>query len=208
MARSDTRFFTEDWIITVLSHPHVRFIRLTPIHLDEHIERTSDPNNRPFSNPDDKIWSEERKEATKARHQERYTLSKTKHQALEFLVHIDGKLMGYGGVFEIPEVVVGFANLGLGLDPSLRGTRLGNAMMKVLLRLSNEIDASVISVGTMKANKPMRALATSLGFEEREEIVDIPGKGVIAEVVFSIDNAKWRAWKDYEINVEFKGPAP
>jgi hypothetical protein len=80
--------------------------------------------------------------------------------------------------------------------------------MQVLLRLSNEIDATVISVATMKANKPMRALATSLEFVEREEIVDFPGKGVIAEVVFSIDNARWRAWKDYEINVEFKGPAP
>jgi RimJ/RimL family protein N-acetyltransferase len=127
---------------------------------------------------------------------------------LEFLVHIDGKLMGHGGVFEIPEVAAGFANLGLGLDPSLRGTGLGKAMMKVLLRLSNEIDASVISVGTMKANKPMRALATRLGFEEREKIVDFPGRGVIAEVLFSIDHAKWREWKKFEINVEFKGPAP
>jgi RimJ/RimL family protein N-acetyltransferase len=126
---------------------------------------------------------------------------------LEFLVYIDGKLMGHGGVFEIPEVAAGFANLGLGHDPSLRGTGLGKAMMKVLLRLSNEIDDSVISVGTMKANKPMRALATSLGFEEREEIVDFPDRG-IAEVLFSIDHAKWREWKKFEINVEFKGPAP
>jgi RimJ/RimL family protein N-acetyltransferase len=127
---------------------------------------------------------------------------------LEFLVHVNGKLMGYGGVFEIPEVAAGFANLGLGLNPSLRGTGLGKAIMQVLLRLSNEIDASVISVGTMKANNLMCALAKSLGFEEREEIVDIPGRGVIAEVLFSIDHAKWRDWKDYEINIEFKGLAP
>jgi RimJ/RimL family protein N-acetyltransferase len=205
MAPSDTRFFTEAWAITVPSHPNVKFIHLTPEHHDEYIKLDSNPLNRPFSDPLDKIWTEERKQEVKRRLRERYILSKTKYRALDLLVQVNGKSVGGGGVYEIPDVVAGLANVGLLLEESVRGMGLGKAMFQVLLRLSNELDIDVVGAGTMKANKPMRALAASLGLEEKEEIVKVPGRGVLAELIYITDQTKW---KDFKINVEFKGPAP
>jgi RimJ/RimL family protein N-acetyltransferase len=205
MAPSDIRFFTEDWTITVPSHPHVKFVRIVPKYLDECIEFESNPLNRPFSDPNHKIWTEERKQESKARLHERYTFSKTEHRALDVMVQVDGKCVGVGGVYEIPDIVAGLANVGLSLDENERGKGLGKANLQVLLRLSNELDVDVVGAGTMKANKPMRALAASLGLEEKEEILDIPGRGVVAELIFIIDQ---RRWKDFEMNIEFKGPAP
>jgi RimJ/RimL family protein N-acetyltransferase len=130
-------------------------------------------------------------------------MSKTEHRGFGSLASDRWEICGLWRSFEITEVL-GLVNVGILLDESVRGTRLGKATMQVLLGLGNEIDAAVISTATIKANKPIRALATSLGFVEKEEIVDIPDRGIIADVTYKIDHTR----KDFEINVEFKGPAP
>jgi len=98
------------------------------------------------------------------------------------------------------------ANLGLLMEEKARGKGVGKATMEVLLRLSNEIKADYVEAGTMKANKPMRALARSFGFKEREEVYEVEGRGVLAEVLLGgIEREKWLG---LEMVVEFEGLAP
>jgi len=208
MPPSDARFFSDDWMITLPSFSDVKFVRLTPPRSDEYIKVLSDPLNRPFANPSElaDVWDEEMIKGVKGRFLARYNLSKTKYQALEFLVQIDGKTVGHGSVYEIPKVFVGLANIGLGLVESARGKGIGKAGWQVLLRLSNELDITLAGAGTMSTNKPMRALAKSLGFTEKEEVLTVPGRGVVADIMFeSID---FKRYKDLDMKVEFLGPAP
>jgi len=207
MPLSDPRFFSDDWVITLPTFPKVKFVRLTPPRSDEYTKILMDPLNRPFANPSElaEAWDEESIRARKERFLARYTLSKTNHQALEFLVQIDGETVGKGSVYEIPEVHVGLANIGFGLAESARGKGIGKAGWQVLLRLSNELDISLVGAGTMSANKPMRALAKSLGFTEREEVLTVPGRGVVADILF--ENIDYKRYKDLDMKVDFLGPA-
>lgn len=208
MPPSDPRFFLEDWIITLPSHPDVKFVRLKPLNHGEQIKILSDPLNSPFSSPADlaEVWDAPRIAKARDRFLARYRLSKTKFNALDVIAQIDGQTIGNAAVMEIPEVMEGLVNVGLSLDPSVRGRGLGKAFMQLLLRLSNEMEFKVIHAGTMKANKPMRAIAKSLDFKEREELLEVPGRGVVAEILF--EGIDYKRWKDLEMNVEFKGPAP
>ncbi|KAE9376668.1 hypothetical protein N431DRAFT_435915 [Stipitochalara longipes BDJ] len=208
MPPSDTRFFSDDWVITLPSLPNVKFVRLIPPRSDEYIKVLQDPLNRPFANPSElaEVWDEQMIKGVKERFLARYTLSKTSYQALEFLVQIDGKTVGQGSVYEIPQVHVGLANIGLGLAESARGKGIGKAGCKVLLRLSNELDITLVGAGTMSVNKPMRALAKSLGFTEKEEVLTVPGRGVVADILF--ENIDYKRYKDLDMKVEFLGPAP
>jgi RimJ/RimL family protein N-acetyltransferase len=208
MPPSDLRFFTEDWIITLPSHPNVKFIRLTPPRIDEKIDILSNPLNRPFDSPADQaeVWNEESKQGIRQRFLDQYTLSKTKYRALDILVQIDGETVGQGGVQEIPMIMAGLANIGLTLTEGARGKGIGTAAMQVLLRLSNELEIILIGAGTMLANKPMRALAAKFGFTEKIEVLSMPGRGVVAELMF--ENIDYKKWKDLDMNIEFTGPAP
>ncbi len=207
MPPSDTRFFTEDWILTLPSHPDVKFIRLTPPVFGERIKILADPLNHPFDSPADKeVWTPIKIEESRQRFIDQYNLSKAKYRALGILVQIDGKTVGQGGVHEIPMVKAGLANIGLSLAESARGKGLGKATMQILLRLSNELEVNIVHAGTMLANKPMRALAAALGFTEREEVLSIPGRGIVAEILF--ENVDYKKFKDLNIDVEFTGPAP
>jgi len=147
MPPSDIRFFTEDWTITVPSLPNVKFLRLTPLRSDEQIKILSNPLNSPFASPSDlaEVWDEEMKKGVKERFMARYNLSKTKYQALEIVVEIDGETVGQGSVYEIPQVLAGLANIGLTLAASARGQGIGKAAMQVLLRLANELEVDQIS---------------------------------------------------------------
>jgi hypothetical protein len=56
----------------------------------------------------------------------------------------------------------------------------------------------------MKHNTSMRAVAKSVGLVETEEIKELPGQGVVAEILFKdIEREKWR---DLDMVVEFKDP--
>ena len=202
MPQSDIRFFTEDWIITLPSHPDVQFIRHTPANHNEDEKIMSNPLNHPFAIPE--VWDEEKQEKFRQRFIARFELSKTKFQALYVLVQVEGRIVGSGGVYEIPEVQAGVANIGLALDASVRGKGLGKATMQVLLRLSNELDVPIVQSGTTNANTPMRALAASLGFTEKQELLDFPGRGVVSEILF--ENVNYKKWVDLAMDVEFKGP--
>lgn len=136
--------------------------------------------------------------------QKMYAESRTRHNALDVYISLEGKFVGWGGVFEItnPDEKPSVANIGIKLSPEVRGKGLGKVLMQVLLRLSNEVDADIIEAGTMKYNTSMRALAKSVGLVETDEIKEIPGQGVVADLLFK--NIEREKWRDLDMVVEFK----
>ena len=207
MSPTDPRFFSDDGVITLPSFPNVKFIRLTPPRIGDYVNILANPLNRPFASPSGlaDVWDEEMIKQTKERVLALHNRSKTKYNALLLLIQIDGKTVGKGNVEELPEVFAGLANIGLDLEESARGKGIGKAGWEVLLRLSNELDITIAGAGTMSTNKPMRALAKSLGFTEKEEVLTVPGRGVVADILFQ--NIDFRRYKDLDMKVEFLGPA-
>jgi len=136
--------------------------------------------------------------------QKMYAESRTRHHALDVFVSLEGKFVGWGGVYEItaPDEKPSVANIGIRLSPEVRGKGLGKTLMQVLLRLSNEVDADIIEAGTMKYNTSMRALAKSVGLVETDEIKEIPGRGVVADLLFK--NIEREKWRDLDMVVEFR----
>ncbi|KAE8444156.1 hypothetical protein EG329_000844 [Mollisiaceae sp. DMI_Dod_QoI] len=207
--QTDERFFTKDWTITFPSRPepNLKFIRLTPaetaafVRFTERAVSPAAPNSTEASPvepqaPPAPIPGE--------RMQKMYAESRTRHHALDVFISLEGKFIGWGGIFEItaPEEKPSVANIGIRLSPEVRGKGLGKLLMQVLLRLSNEVDADIIEAGTMKYNISMRAMAKSVGLLETDEIKEIPGQGIVADLLFK--NIEREKWRDLDMVVEFK----
>ncbi|KAH6715599.1 hypothetical protein DL95DRAFT_381692 [Leptodontidium sp. 2 PMI_412] len=204
MPPTDPRFFTQDWTITLPSHPHLRFTRAHPGNHDAWLDVASHPdNNKPPGWPSQDLnWNDERKAKTTARFLEKWTGFQDKRNGFDVLVlnAADGKILGNGQAHEVRPLQ---GNIGIELMADARGRGVGKALFMVLLRLSNELDVSglKVSAGTMKANVAMRRLAKGFGLVETEEVIDIPGRGVVAEVCWNdIEKEKWM---DLEWVVEF-----
>jgi RimJ/RimL family protein N-acetyltransferase len=205
----DETFFTKDWTITLPSHPksNLRFNRLTPAETPAFIRFAQAAIIPPAPKNTEAPLAEAQtppKVIPGERMERMYTESRTRHHALDVYVSLDGEFVGWGGVFEItgPDEKPSVANIGIRLSPEVRGKGLGKTLLQVLLRLSNELDIDVIEAGTMKHNTSMRALAKSVGLVETEEIKELPGQGVVAEILFKdIEREKWR---DVDMVVEFK----
>jgi len=213
--QTDERFFTRDWIITLPSRPepNLKFIRLTPaetaafIRFAEGAANPSPPAPKPQSTetpPAEPQAPPAPAPIPGARMQKMYAESRTRHHALDVYISLDGKFVGWGGLYEIsaPDQKPSVANIGIKLSPEVRGRGLGKTLMQVLLRLSNEVHADVVEAGTMKYNTPMRALAKSVGLVETDEIKEIPGRGVVADLMFK--NIEREKWRDLDMVVEFK----
>jgi L-amino acid N-acyltransferase YncA len=207
--QKDDRFFTKDWTITLPSRPepNLKFIRLTPAETaaferfaegavgppaPKSIEASSvEPQAPPAPFPGERM-------------QNMYVESRTRHHGLDVYLSLEGKFVGWGGVYEItaPDEKPSVANISIKLSPEVRGKGLGKILMQVLLRLSNEVDADIIEAGTMKYNTATRAMAKSVGLVETDEIKDVPGKGVVADLLFK--NIEREKWRDLDMVVEFK----
>jgi RimJ/RimL family protein N-acetyltransferase len=208
----DVRFFTHDWTITIPSYPNptLKIIRATPADTPTFITLMS-----AFPGPLPKVPStttasppaepgQKPPPITGEGLQKRYTESRTQHHAFDCFISIDDQIVGYGSVMQItpPNVKPSLANIGIMLKPEVRGKGIAKQFLKVLLRLSCEVQTDIIEAGTMKDNAPMRALAKSVGLVETEEIKTAPGGMVVAELLFKdIEREKWR---DFPIVVEFK----
>lgn len=198
-----SKLFTEDWIITVPSHPHLRFIRLIPRRYDHLVRIFSNPLNDPNNRtPDDTSWKESDSLNVIKTYTQRFSISKTSHNALALLVEENGKIVGVGLAHEI-EHQPRLANIGTILDVEGRGHGIGKILMEVLLRLSCDLNVDTVEAGTMKGNAAMRGLMRSLGIGEVEEEKIMPGNRKVAEVMFKdIERERWR---DFDIEVEFLG---
>jgi RimJ/RimL family protein N-acetyltransferase len=207
--QTDDRFFTKDWTITLPSRPEpdLKFIRLTPAETAAFIRFAEGAINLPALRSAEGPPAEPQAPPALIpgeRMRKMYAESRTKHHALDVFVSLEGKFVGWGGVFEIaaPDKTPSVANIGIMLSPEVRGKGLGKVLMQVLLRLSNEVDIDIIEAGTMKYNTSMRAMAKSVGLVETDEIKEIPGQGVVAELMFK--NIERETWRDLDMVVEFR----
>lgn len=199
---TDPRFFTHSWTITLPTHPHLRFVREIPSNLASWFAVASLPeNNETLNYPgQDPIWSDERISNATSRFNTRWAKHLVKYNALDVLVRSSAtnEILGCGSC---EEVMPGIANIGIELVVGARGKGVGKALMQVLLRLSNEVEVPEVHCGTMKANVAIRALAKSLGLVEKEEIVSMPGRGVVAELLWA--HIERQRWKGLEMDVDF-----
>ncbi|KAL7937548.1 hypothetical protein V8C35DRAFT_292777 [Trichoderma chlorosporum] len=209
--QKDDRFFTKDWTITLPSRPEpsLRFIRLTPAETAAFVRFAEGAVIGPPTpkNTEAPLAEARAPPIPGDRMRKMYAESRTRHHALDVFLSLEGKFVGWGGVFQItaPDVKPSVANIGIRLSPEVRGKGLGKVFMQVLLRLSNEVEADIIEAGTMKYNTSMRALAKSVGLVETDEIKERPGHGVVAEILFKdIEREKW---SDLDMVVEFRNQA-
>lgn len=68
----------------------------------------------------------------------------------------------------------------------------------VFVQLGLKIGINGVTAGTMKVNAPMRGVMRSLGVEEAEELIVVEGRGVLAELSFTVERRKW---KDVDLDV-------
>jgi RimJ/RimL family protein N-acetyltransferase len=211
--QKDERFFTHDWTITLPSHPQqdLKFIRLTPadteafLHFAEGAVDPSDPDSTSAPPNEPSASSEVSRVPIRGeRMKQMYAESSLRHHALDVFMSLENQFVGWGGIYQItpPDEKPSLANIGIKLSPEVRGKGLGKVLMQVLLRLSNEIETDVIEAGTMKWNKGMRALARSLGLVEAEELKVVPGRGVVADLLFK--DIERERWAGLEMVVEFR----
>jgi RimJ/RimL family protein N-acetyltransferase len=207
--QTDERFFTKDWTITLPSRPepNLKFIRLTPAETTAFIRFAEGAVSPPASKSAEAPHAEPQARPALIpgeRMQRMYAESQTRHHALDVFISLDNKFVGWGGVTEItaPDEKPSVANIGIMLSPEVQGKGLGKTLMQVLLRLSNEVKADIIEAGTMKDNTSMRAMAKSVGLVETDEIKEMPGQGVVAEVLFK--NIEKEKWRDLDMVVEFR----
>jgi RimJ/RimL family protein N-acetyltransferase len=194
-----SKFFTQSWTVTLPSHPGLKFVRATPPLFDAWLPIVMDPANNELQDSAGKAWDDVAKKTWRDRAQKRFDDLNTAHNGLDVLIELDGNYIGYGDIYEFKP---GQASVGVILNKDARGKGIGKASIQVFTQLGFELGLE-ISSGTMKANAPMRGIMKSLGIEEIDKIVEIPGRGVVAEVEYNLERAKW---KDLDMEIAFGGP--
>ena len=92
--------FTHSWIITIPTHPTLKFHRVTPALMDTYLSIMTDPANHPFASDGVKavVWDAAKLAADKERMIQAYIDSPQKKNVLVLLVQCDGEWVGYGAV--------------------------------------------------------------------------------------------------------------
>ncbi|CAG8978142.1 hypothetical protein HYALB_00013025 [Hymenoscyphus albidus] len=207
--QKDEGFFTKDWTITLPSRPepNLKYIRLTPNETAGFERFVEEAASRPAAKSSNTETSPVGLKASfepGGRMQKMYIESQTQHHALDVFIYLDDRFVGWGAMYEItpPFSKPSVANIGIKLLPEVQGKGLGKTLMQLLLRLSNEVDADIIEAGTMKENASMRAIAKSVGLVESDKINFVPGRGVVADVMF--ENIERERWRDFDMLVELR----
>lgn len=118
------------------------------------------------------------------------------------LVEWDGEIVGGCNFFLLPTYVV---NLGMMLGEKARGKGIGKLSMQVMIQLGRRVGIEKMEARTVKANKPMQAVMASLKIPGRDEIKEMPGRGVVGDIVYEIPQKV--SWEDFDMRVEFGGLA-
>ena len=193
-----SQFFTQKWVITISSQPSLKLFRFTPEHHSAWLlPIVTNPENNEFQDSKNKVWDAAAKEEWRKRTESDYAEANTKHHHLTTLIELDGKIVGYGDIYTIRE---GVASIGIVLEKEARGRGIAKLAVKGLIQLCFDHDIKPV-LGTMKANKPMRALMANLGVPEVEQITDLPGRGVVAELHYDIERT---SWKDVDMRIVFE----
>ncbi|KAG0650332.1 hypothetical protein D0Z07_3235 [Hyphodiscus hymeniophilus] len=194
-----SKFFTQSWTVTLPSHPGLKFFRITPSYFDQWLPLVMDPANNELQDTAGKVWDNAAQAEWRGRAQKRYDDLNIAHNGLDILVELNGKLIGYGDIYAFNPTE---ASVGIILNKEARGRGIGKLGIQVFTQLGFELGLE-INTGTMKANGPMRGIMKSLGIEEIEKVVEIPGRGVVAEIEWEL---KREDWKSIDMKIEFGEP--
>jgi predicted oxidoreductase (fatty acid repression mutant protein) len=94
-----TNIFSKNWTITIPSHPEVKYIRITPSRFNDQLSIITNVANNEHQDTRDKIWDDGAIKETLERINTRYEEAPTKQQSVESFVELDGKVVGYGGIW-------------------------------------------------------------------------------------------------------------
>jgi RimJ/RimL family protein N-acetyltransferase len=191
-------FFSLEWVLTVPNRPSVRYFRATPAHFDIWFALATNPENNEEQDTKGKVYDEAAIAEWKNDKENSFIKANKEYHALEVLIEFDGQVIGYGGIWVLKE---GLANIGIVLNKDARGLGLGKLSVTVLAQICFDCGMSP-TAGTMKSNQAMRAVMASVGAAEKEQIVDIPGRGIVAELGYSIER---ETWKDIDIKTSTEG---
>ncbi|KAF7875140.1 hypothetical protein EAF04_002312 [Stromatinia cepivora] len=191
-----SNFFAKKWTITISSCPTVKFFRATPSHFDVWLPIATNADNNKLQDNKDQVWDEVAISELNIEMHNQYVKSNTDFHSLKVLVEVSGQVIGFGDIFVVEP---GVANIGVVLNKEVRGKGLGKLTASVLTQLTLDFGLQVVA-GTMRDNEPMRSTLRSLGFLEEEKVIEIEGRGVVAEFSYSLLR---EGWKDIEMRVEF-----
>ncbi|KAM0161140.1 hypothetical protein ACHAPG_002619 [Botrytis cinerea] len=191
------KFFTKKWTITIPSNPTVRFFRATASHFDVWLPVATNADNNKLQDSKDQVWDEVAISKWKDRMHDQYVKSNTDFHCLKVLIEVDGQVMGFGDIFVIRP---GIANIGVVLNEEVRGKGLGKLTTSVLTQLALNFGLQAVA-GTMRDNEPMRSTLRNLGFVEEEKIIELEGRGIVAEFSYTLSR---KGWKDIDLSVEFE----
>lgn len=184
----DPTYFCGQWTMATPSDPTVKFHRLTPNLFEAWVPIIINPDNNKLQDNKDKVWDEFAIAELKKELYDQYLKSNTERHSLKVLVEVGDNVVGFGDIFIVEKNV---ASIGVVLNEEARGKGLGKLVTCVLAQLALASGLQVVA-GTMKDNKPMRAILNNLGFEEKEEILELEGRGVVAEYTYSLPRDGWK----------------
>ncbi|KAE8447143.1 hypothetical protein EG329_011127 [Mollisiaceae sp. DMI_Dod_QoI] len=198
---STAKYFLHHWTLTTPSHPSLKFHRATPLHIPVWLPIvTNPPNNALMDDIKDTIWDSTAINQWTTSTISRYSESLTTYTHLDILISEDDVVIGYANLMKLKS---GSFNVGLVIDVAAQGRGIGKVSTRVLIQLAFEIGkSSKVEAGTMKANMAFRGVMRSLGVEEEEKLVVVEGRGVLAELSYTIEREKW---KDVEFVVVWGG---
>ncbi|KUJ07162.1 uncharacterized protein LY89DRAFT_702552 [Mollisia scopiformis] len=193
---SAKKYFLTPWTLTTPTHPALTFQRATPSHISHWLPLVTNPaNNIHMDDVKSLLWTPSDISAWKTRTITNYNKSLTTYHQLAVLIAENGKFVGYGDLWLLEN---GNFNVGVVLDVSVQGRGLGRLCTAVLVQLGFEVGEKGVEAGTMKVNGGFRGVMRSLGVVEEEKLVVAEGRGILAELSYTVDREKWR---DVELDV-------
>lgn len=189
---SQTDFLLKDklWSLRLPEQPDHVLVPATLDRIDDFLRIMSNPENNLLTDTRDKVWDDEAIATWKERVTCRITSSEP--NCMELLVlhkatdSVHGTCGLYGWSHETHSAVAGVV-----LDSNARCKGLGAAILRSLIQLAFNCGLRVIEIGTMRVNLPMRRVLSKLGGVEVEKIVNIPGRGVVAEIECTFLSDEW-----------------
>lgn len=202
-AKEYAKFFTHHWTMTNPAYPLLKYTHITLSHLDDLFALVKDPANSPYDDAAKAtVWDDAAIEEWKTSVTKRYVNAQTDFDALNMFIELNDQIVGGINYFLLPS---GEVNIGLKLNPSARGKGIGKLSMQAVIQLAHNMGIERLEAGTMKVNKPMRALMASLKIPGKDEIKESPGRGVVAEIIYTIPRTV--DWEDIDLQIEFGAPA-
>ncbi|OBT44918.1 hypothetical protein VE00_04753 [Pseudogymnoascus sp. WSF 3629] len=197
MASQTSKLFTHHWTATLPSHPNLVLRHATPSSIPTSSIPTRlaiirNPPNRAHITSQPTLWDDSTVAAWSSAQQARFDKSTTDSDNLDVLVEVDGVVVGVSAISMIEgDLKDGkrLLNVGVMLEEGVRGRGVGKAVTGCLVEIAWMMGRRV-GVRTMKANAGMRGVMKRLEVEERVEDVMMEGRGLVAEIVYIVEQEK------------------